>query len=210
MSCTLSHNAQQSLKETVELIDSLAEQNHKAIHWLNFPETTRILANEWTRNATLMITNQRYLTDQLVLMGALTSYSTMNSKGLSYSLNRDGTSQHWLSHFRLRDSWDLTISQGKKTYLNNVNHYTVLVCIRLVWTTYWCRTSLTAELLKFDGNIKLHRTRSSSVNPSFERDQFSTDHAVALLPYISARPERHKKAAVNRRFHSQTVVSTTI
>ncbi|MCW0470023.1 hypothetical protein OH492_17060 [Vibrio chagasii] len=76
--------------------------------------TTRLLLSSVQRGLEAQLLhqyiNQRYLTGPAVVLMGDFNKSLFNDefKGLlSYSLNRDETSQHWLSHFRLRDSRSL-------------------------------------------------------------------------------------------------------
>ncbi|OED77794.1 endonuclease/exonuclease/phosphatase family protein [Vibrio crassostreae] len=131
------------------------------------------------------ITNQRYQTDQpVVLMGDFNK-SLFNDefKGLlSYSLNRDEASRHWLSHFRLRDSWDLyhqlheedLLEQRKPTHYYGASG-SVLDYI-LMSNEFDCQNS--SSLMEISSYTVLDH---HLINPSFEHDQFSTDHAIVSV-----------------------------
>ncbi|TCV13986.1 endonuclease/exonuclease/phosphatase family protein [Vibrio crassostreae] len=128
------------------------------------------------------ITNQRYQTDQpVVLMGDFNKPLFNDEfKGLlSYSINRDENSKHWLSHFRLKDSWDLyhqlheedLLEQRKPTHYYGASG-SVLDYI-LMSNEFDCQNS--SSLMEISSYTVLDH---HLINPSFEHDQFSTDHAV--------------------------------
>ena len=131
------------------------------------------------------ITNQRYQTDQpVVLMGDFNKPLFHDEfKGLlSYSINRDENSKHWLSHFRLKDSWDLyhqlheedLLEQRKPTHYYGASG-SVLDYI-LMSNEFDCQNS--SSLMEISRYTVLDH---HLINPSFEHDQFSTDHAIVAV-----------------------------
>ncbi|MFL7035452.1 endonuclease/exonuclease/phosphatase family protein [Vibrio lentus] len=186
-----SQRATEPKVETVEPSDSSAEQKPQSdtlikLHqeqlgsWLS--SVQRGLEAQMLHQ---YITNQRYLTDQpVVLMGDFNKPLFNDEfKGLlSYSLKRDETSQHWLSHFRLRDSWDLyhklheedLLSQRKPTHYYGASG-SVLDYI-LMSNEFDCQNS--SSLMEISNYTVLDH---HLINPTFERDQFSTDHAVVSV-----------------------------
>lgn len=131
------------------------------------------------------ITHQRHQTDQpVVLMGDFNKPLFHDEfKGLiCYSLNRDEASKHWLSHFRLKDSWDLyhqlheedLLEQRKPTHYYGASG-SVLDYI-LMSSEFDCQNS--SSLMEISRYTVLDH---HLINPSFEHDQFSTDHAIVSV-----------------------------
>ena len=101
---------------------------------------------------------------------------------MSYAINRDENSKHWLSHFRLKDSWDIyhqlheqdLLEQRKPTHYYGASG-SVLDYI-LMSNEFDCQNSSSLMELS-DYTVVDHHL----INPSFEHDQFSTDHAIVSV-----------------------------
>ena len=131
------------------------------------------------------ISQQRLQSDQpIMVMGDFNKpifHDEFNGL-LSYMLNRDEASKNWLSHFRLRDSWDLYHQLHQEDLLEHrkPTHYygatgSVLDYI-LLSNEFDCQNS--SSLMEVHGFTV---TDKHIVNPSFEVDQFSTDHALVSV-----------------------------
>ncbi|MBW3696177.1 endonuclease/exonuclease/phosphatase family protein [Vibrio sp. T187] len=131
------------------------------------------------------ISLQRSKTRQpVVLMGDFNKPLTSDEfKGLlSYQLNRDEESQYWLSEFRLRDSWDLYHQVKESDLLEErpATHYfggkgSTLDYI-LMSNEFDCQHSLSLMEITEYQVVDRH-----IINPEFERDHFSTDHALVSV-----------------------------
>lgn len=131
------------------------------------------------------ITRQRHQTERpVVLMGDFNKPLTSDEfKGLlNDSLNRNEESRNWLKYFRLRDSWDLyhQLHQEDLLVQRAPTHYygasdSVLDYI-LLSNEFDCQNS--SSLMEItDYQVQDQHL----INPSFEVDQFSTDHGVVSV-----------------------------
>ncbi|MDK9738238.1 endonuclease/exonuclease/phosphatase family protein [Vibrio sp. D404a] len=131
------------------------------------------------------ITRQRHQSDRpVIMMGDFNKPLTSDEfRGLlNYSLNRNEESCHWLSHFRLRDSWTLyhQLHQEDLLVQRAPTHYygasgSVLDYI-LLSNEFDCQNS--SSLMEI---IDYQVQDQHLINPSFEVDQFSTDHGVVSI-----------------------------
>ncbi|QFT12507.1 endonuclease/exonuclease/phosphatase family protein [Vibrio sp. THAF190c] len=131
------------------------------------------------------ITRQRHQFERpVVLMGDFNKPLTSDEfKGLlNDSLNRNEESQHWLKYFRLRDSWELyhQLHQEDLLVQRPPTHYygasgSVLDYI-LLSNEFDCQNS--SSIMEIT-NYQVQDQHL--INPSFEVDQFSTDHGVVSV-----------------------------
>lgn len=131
------------------------------------------------------ISAQRDKTRQpVVLMGDFNKpLSSDEFNGLlSFELFRNEDSRHWLSEFRLRDSWDLyhqlhsndLLEQRPPTHYYGAKGSTLDYI--LFSNEFDCRCDRNIMEVSHYSVIDKH-----IVNPSFEHDQFSTDHALVSV-----------------------------
>lgn len=131
------------------------------------------------------ITRQRHQSERpVVLMGDFNKPLTSDEfKGLlNDSLNRNEESKHWLKYFRLRDSWELyhQLHQEDLLVQRPPTHYygasgSVLDYI-LLSNEFDCQNS--SSMMEIT-NYQVQDQHL--INPSFEIDQFSTDHGVVSV-----------------------------
>lgn len=131
------------------------------------------------------ITTQREKTDQaVVLMGDFNKplFNEEFSGLLSCELRRDRFSLEWLAPFQLKDSWDIYCQLNGVDLLEDraPTHYygakgSVLDYI-LLSNEFDCHNS--SNILEV---VKYKVTDQHIINPSFEHDQFSTDHALVSI-----------------------------
>ncbi|MGF1753936.1 endonuclease/exonuclease/phosphatase family protein [Vibrio makurazakiensis] len=120
----------------------------------------------------------------VVLMGDFNKpLSSDEFKGLlSFELNRNVESKHWLSEFRLRDSWDLyhqlqssdLLEQRPATHYYGAKGSTLDYIV--LSNEFDCGADQNIMEVRQYKIVDQH-----IVNPSFEHDQFSTDHALVSI-----------------------------
>lgn len=131
------------------------------------------------------ITTQRGKTNQAVILMGDFNKPLFNDEFiglLSYEVRRDKFSQEWLSPFQLKDSWDIySHLKGVDLLEERIpTHYygtrgSVLDYI-LLSNEFDCHNS--ASLLEV---VKYNVIDQHLINPRFEHDQFSTDHALVSI-----------------------------